>query len=281
MVFCQRKDEKELIIDMHTHIWPDAIAERTVEHLEKVGGITAFTDGTLTGLQQSMKEAGVTTSVILPVVTKPEQFQTVNQFAKKLNEIEGVLSFGGIHPRCEKIADKLEYIRELGLKGIKLHPDYQGAYLEEDAYITIMKEALSRNLIVLYHAGMDIAYPDDIHATPKNSRNVINQLKETFGTEKTWKLVLAHTGGYAMWDEVEKYLVGEPVYFDISFSMGKISDNQLCRIIRMHGEDRILFGTDSPWSCQKEMVEYVRRLPLEEQVKEKILYENARKLLEL
>lgn len=268
-----------MVIDMHTHIWPDTIAERTVEHLEKVGGTKAFTNGTLEALQHSMKEAGVTTSVVLPVVTKPEQFHTVNQFAKKLNEIEGILSFGGIHPGCEQIPDKIQYIQQLGLKGIKLHPDYQGVYLEKEEYITIIKEALSRELIVLYHAGMDIAFPEDIHATPKRSRIVIEELKKLFGTATTFKMVLAHTGGYGMWDEVEEYLVGEPVYFDISFSMGKVSDEQLCRIIKKHGEDRILFGTDSPWSCQKEMVEYVRRLALEERVKEKILYGNAKRLL--
>ena len=101
-----------MIIDFHTHIFPDAIAQKTIPFLEKRSGITAATDGTLNGLLHSMEQSGVDLSVIMPVVTKPSQFDSINVFAKNINEQSkgNVLSFGGIHPDCEDYKEKLEYI---------------------------------------------------------------------------------------------------------------------------------------------------------------------------
>ena len=86
-----------MIIDFHTHIFPDEIAPKTIPALEKVSGIKAATDGTLTGLLQSMEQTGVDISVIMPVVTKPAQFDKINAFAAKVNETYAgrLISFGG------------------------------------------------------------------------------------------------------------------------------------------------------------------------------------------
>ena len=95
------------------------------------------------------------------------------------------------------------------------------------------------------------------------------------------KLVLAHTGGYQLWDEVEEYLVGRSIYFDISYSLGRIPDSQLLRIIENHGADRILFASDSPWDDQGEALEQFLRLELPKEEAERILYRNALDLLGL
>ena len=117
-----------MVIDFHTHIFPDTIASKTIAALEQTSGIEAATDGTLRGLLASMEMAGVDMSVVLPVVTKPSQFESINRYAKSVNETYSgkILSFGGIHPDCEDYKQKLDFIKELGLPGIKLHPDYQG-----------------------------------------------------------------------------------------------------------------------------------------------------------
>ena len=120
-----------MIIDFHTHSFPDKSAEKTIKILETKGGSKAFTNGTRLGLVSSMKDAGIDCSIILPVLTKPEQFKTINEFAVKLNEkydgSNGVklISFGGIHPDSSDYKYELREIVNLGLKGIKLHPDYQ------------------------------------------------------------------------------------------------------------------------------------------------------------
>ena len=98
-----------MVIDFHTHIFPDKIATRTIESLGTIAGINAATDGTLNGLLDSMQRNGVDQSVIMPVCTRAEQFDSINTFAKKVNDkYEGkLISFGGIHPDCEKPKEKL------------------------------------------------------------------------------------------------------------------------------------------------------------------------------
>ena len=125
-----------MIVDFHTHIFPDKIAARTIEKLENIANIKAFTDGREHSLSASMQKAGVDLSVVLPVVTKPEQFDTVNEFAMQLNEKyqqqkTRLLSFGGIHPDTLDFRRELRVIKELGLLGIKLHPDYQNTYFDD------------------------------------------------------------------------------------------------------------------------------------------------------
>lgn len=266
------------IIDFHTHIFPDKIASGTIDKLERAGGVTAYNTGMEHTLVQEMEDSGVALCVIQPVVTRPEQFSTVNMFAAKLNEryqgkSPGLLSFGGIHPETLQYRQEIRAIRDMGLKGIKLHPDYQGMYIDDERYIRLMDYAMELGLVVLIHAGIDVGYPDLVRACPERIRRVIDILHPD-------KLVLAHYGGYGQYDQVEEFLVGENVYFDtaMAFESG-ISEEQFLRILDRHGSDKILFGTDSPWSGQKENIARLQNIIDDEAVLDKILGGNAMELL--
>lgn len=265
-----------MIIDFHTHIFPDALAEKTIRRMEQEGNVKAFTKGTLDELKYSMRVNKIDISVVLPVVTKPAQFDTINHYAAGINGFDGILSFGGIHPDNEDYRKKLEMIKSLGLKGIKLHPDYQNTFVDDPRMVRIIQYAVELGLIVVLHAGLDIGLPDPIHCPPKRSANMLSQI----GDSKA-KIILAHTGGYDQWDEVEEYLVGKNVWFDTSYSMTKLSTEQFVRITRDHGADRILFATDSPWAGQKETAEWIRGMELTEEEKESIFWRNGAKLLGL
>lgn len=265
-----------MIIDFHTHIFPDNIAEKTIMKLSSLIHEKPYTNGTLQELKTSMKKAGVDYSVVLPVVTRPEQFRTVNQFAADITGKDGILSFGGLHPKSERIKEELDDIAGLGLKGIKLHPDFQGMFIDDKRYIELITYALQKGLMVVIHAGVDEGLPDPVHCPPDKAAYMIEQVGRYVSTEK---IVLAHTGGLHMYNEVEKFLVGKDVYFDISFSRIDISKEQITRIIQNHGADKILFGSDSPWDGQKECVEYVNTLSITETEKQKILGGNAKELL--
>jgi len=263
-----------MIIDFHTHIFPDHIAERTIKYLEEECNSKACTNGTLDALKKSMKEGGIDISVVLPVATKPSQFDTVNSFASSITGKDGIISFGGIHPDNEDFSQKLKKIKELGLKGIKLHPDYQKTFIDEPKMVDLIRQAVLLDLIVVVHAGLDIGLPDPVHCPPDRTANMLKQIDY-----ENARIVLAHMGGYAMWDDVEKYLLGKNVWFDTSFCLGKMDDGQFVRIIRNHGVERILFATDSPWSDQKATVNYIKRVGLSENELESILHKNAESLL--
>ncbi len=265
-----------MVIDFHTHIFPDQIAGNTIELLEEKGNIKAYSDGKLLGLKQSMEESGIDLSVVLPVVTKPSQFNSINQFAAQITGKEGIISFGGIHPDCEDCEAKLEEIKRLGLLGIKLHPDYQQTYIDDPNMVCIINAALRLGLIVVIHGGLDIGLPNPIHCTPKKAASMLSQID----TDNS-KIILAHMGGYDMWEDVEEYLVGKNIYLDTSYSLGKIPKEQFVRIVKNHGADRILFATDTPWGGQKETLEQIRELDFTKEELDCILYKNGLGLLGL
>lgn len=267
-----------MYIDFHTHIFPDKIAPATIAHLERVGGIPAHTDGTAQGLRRSMANAGIDRAVVLPVVTKPSQFESINRFAAQINaENDRLISLGGIHPDNDNIEERLDYIVSLGLKGIKLHPDYQGVFIDDERNVRLFEEAIKRDLLVVIHAGIDIGLPDPVHCTPARTAAVLQSL--TLDATRP-RIVLAHVGGWNCWDEVESELVGKPVYLDLGFSLGQIKDEQLLRIIRAHGADRILFASDSPWGDQTADKTYFESLPLTAKERDQIAWQNAKSLLD-
>lgn len=263
-----------MIIDFHTHIFPDAISAKTIASLERISGIKAGTDGTLKGLLLSMEQTNVDLSVIMPVVTKPEQFDTINEFAKKVNQNYNgkVLSFGGIHPDCENYKEKLRTIKELGLPGIKIHPDYQGVMIDDVRYMNIMDYANELDLIILTHAGIDIGLPEPVHCPPDKMRKVVDKIQPK-------KLVVAHCGGWKQWEQVYEYLAGEQIYMDTAFCFDYIEQEMFLKIFHKHDKSKILFATDSPWSVVQKDIDYINALPITMEEKTAILGNNAKRLL--
>lgn len=265
-----------MVIDFHTHIFPERIAQRTIEKLEKDGNAKAFTNGTLEGLKRSMMENNINISVVLPVVTKPSQFDSINSYAAAITGREGIISFGGIHPDTEDYKEKLVAIKWMGLLGIKLHPDYQVTYVDDPRMVRIIQDAVKLGLIVIIHAGVDIGLPDPVHCTPQRVANMLSQIEQ-----EDAKIVLAHMGGYDLWDEVEEYIVEKNVWIDTSFTMGRLKEEQFMRIVKNHGADRVLFATDSPWGGQRETLESIRKMGFEQEELERILWKNALGLLRM
>lgn len=270
----KQKEVTTVVIDFHTHIFPQKIVERTISFLETQCGEKAHLSGTCDALLASMEEAGISRSIVLPVVTKPSQFDSINRFAMEVTEkTDGrLLSFGGIHPACDHLKERLQTLKRNGLIGIKLHPDYQETCFDDPGYLQILDYASELGLIISVHAGLDPGYPDFVHATPSRIRDVIHQVHPQ-------RLVLAHMGGYMRWNEVEECLNEEDVWLDTAACFTKIPDEQFLRIVKAHGQDRILFATDSPWAGQKEFVQHFQILDLPEHAKEDILWKNAEKLL--
>ena len=276
-----------MIIDFHTHVYPDALAARIMSALSRFDGVTAHTDGTLNRLLESMKDAGIDKSVILPVSTRKGQFESITRFAETINQrYDNLISFGGIHPDDDDIPGKLRLLKDKGFKGIKIHPDYTETFINDERYIRIISEAHRQGLLVITHGGKDPAY-STIHCPPKKGRDMLDKVNELTPFNKPF-FIFAHLGGNRLQDDVEAYLVGQNCYLDISCSfcdLGEFSttsDEQILRIIRNHGVEKILFATDSPWNVQKAYVERVKALPgLSDTEKDMIFGCNAKRLLDI
>ena len=200
-----------------------------------------------------------------------------------------MIHFGCMHPECETWHEELGRIARSGLKGIKLHPVYQGVGIDDPRFVRILARAGELGLTVVMHAGDDIGFPGVVRCSPAMTLRAIRQAGPV-------RLVLAHMGGWRNWNEVCELLSGTSVYLDTAFSLGRItplddtfteeeqrllSEEDFCRMVRLFGSHRILFGTDSPWTDQQESAQAIRALPLSDEEKQNILGENARKLLEL
>lgn len=265
-----------MIIDFHTHVFPDKIAEKTISFLAGKAEINPFSNGTVLGLIDKMAKGGVDVSIALPVLTDPKQFDSIFKYTKSINDGEysnKIISFMGIHPDIENPKDKLQLIKDSGFKGIKIHPDYQGAYFNDDRYVKIMQIAKSLDLIVVTHAGVDYGFKDrPVMCTPDKVLDVLEKVGD-------FKLVLAHYGGYRMTGEVYNKLCGKNVYFDTSYLLKEISEEDFKKVLYKHGDDKILFATDSPWSDIKSDVDRLKSFNLDKETEEKIFYKNAKTLL--
>ena len=262
-----------MIIDFHTHCFPDRIAQGAILHLsDKSGGLIPQTDGTKDGLEKHMKECGVDISCVMNIATNPHQMRSVNNFAKEIDG-EGIVSFGSVHPDAPDWEEELERIADMGLKGVKFHPDYQGFFADDEKMKPIYKKVSSLGLIALFHAGFDYGFEPPYHCMPDNMKKALSW----FDTP----VVAAHWGGVDVGLEVLKKLCGLPIYFDISFGYGSVAPAIEKKIIEKHGVDKLLFGSDCPWHSPAWELRNLKALGLSESELEKILHENAEGLLNL
>lgn len=282
-----------MIVDIHTHVFPDEIASRAIDSLIGDSHTRPFCDGTLAGLLKSRKQAGIDCCVVLPVATSLRQVLHMNDRAIQTNNLyreTGILSFGGMHPDTPDWKQELSRLARAGIKGIKLHPVFQRANLDDPRYLRIMERAAELGLVILTHAGVYIDRPNAAFCTPKMALQVFKELGDI-------PLILAHMGGWRQWEEAEEILPQIPFRLDTSYCVGKIEPldrehwegasldtmprQQFLRFVKLAGAKRILFGTDSPWQDEKESKEAILRMPLTEEEKTAILGGNAAELLQL
>ena len=263
-----------MIVDFHTHTFPDEIAEKTIAYLSRIGQIQPYRAGTVRALKESMAACGIDYSVVLPVATSPKQERTINGVSAALNGKDGLFFAGAIHPDCADVPGTLDFIRQSGLFGIKLHPDYQGVRFDDPRYIRIMAEAASRGLYVITHAGMDIAFRDNIHCTPDMVLRVLHALEGVIDD----KLILAHLGGFALEDEVLEKLCGKPVWMDTAAVL-HIRPAKCRAIIEKHGPEKILFGSDSPWESQRDFADRLIGFGFSDADTQRMLWQNAQTIL--
>ncbi len=293
-----------MIIDVHAHVFPDELAARAVEVLAKRSNVAPHTDGTCAGLLASMRRAGVDRSIVTPIATRPSQVSSINRWAvgisaaKKVSTSDeritcsnqdsflidasgqpplgargdGITSFGTLHPMQENLPDEIDFLVKSGIRGVKLHPDYQEFFVDEPELTPMYRAIADAGLVLLLHAGVDIGLPPPVHCTPSRLARVLDAVPEL-------TIIAAHMGGYASWDDVERYLLGRKLYFDTSFSLTDLGAERMAAMIRSHGVDRVLFGADSPWTDQAVEIAGLLDLPLADDEKSAVLGGNAERLI--
>lgn len=259
------------VIDAHVHTFPETIAAGAVGKLAAISGITPATDGTVAATRRKMAETGIDGAVFLNIATAPKQQHTINNCAAQVTSESGgrILSLGSVHPEAENAVAELRRIASLGIRGIKLHPDYQGFMIDDERAYPIYDACQELGLPIVFHSGWDCYSPDLIHAAPEASRRVVRDFPRL-------KIVLAHFGGLRLWDDVERFLIGEHVWLDTSMCATFADPAQIARMIRGHDPAKILFGSDCPWEQPEESLRFLLSLEIPDAWKVDILSKNVR-----
>ena len=270
------------VIDAHVHLYPDAIATKATTALAARFGNPPSFDGTIGGCVAKDAADGITASVNLPVATKPDSVPHTNRFwsayaprsASANQKTPAVFSLASFHPLVDDKIGEIERIASLGFTGIKLHPEYQLFRFNDKAMDDAWAAMSDLGLVAYLHAGGERVFSAPFHSSPSE----IALLQRRF---PKLMIVAAHLGGFGMWDETESSLVGTSVNLDLSHTFFWMPHGQILRIIRSHGAERILFGTDAPWQDPGRVLEAFLELPLTERERMAICCGNAASLLRL
>ncbi len=262
-----------MTIDLHVHAFNPKIAEKAISVLEQRAGIVPYTRGLIEQTVERMDEWGIDKSVLLPIATKPSQQTVINDWAQQ-QDGGRIISFGSVHPDAEDALEEVLRIKQRGLHGIKLHPDYQGFFIDDRRLDPLLDAIAQAGLPVVFHSGYDVVSPDVIHCLAQPALEMIKRHRDL-------KVILAHLGCNECWQDVYDILAGidGEVYFDTAFTSHKCPDDIMQKIILKHGADRILFASDMPWDSPAKIREKILRLNISDDDKEKIFGGNAQRLL--
>lgn len=259
------------IIDIHTHIYPEEIAQKATDSVKNyyhIGG--ANMNGTVEMLLQRGKEAGISKFVVLPVAIRADHVHSINDFILgQVQQQDCFIGFGTIHAAMDGLTDEVKRIADTGLKGIKMHPDMQ-RFPIDDPRLFPMYEEIQGRLPVLLHMG-DHNYD---YSHPARLRHVLELFPKL-------DAVAAHFGGYSMYDTACELLKDTSCIFDICSSLMFMQPEQAERYISIYGAERMAFGSDYPmWDPVQEVNRFLE-LKLTDAQREQIAHKTAERLLKL
>ncbi len=262
-----------MIIDVHAHVFPDKIAEKASHGIQVFYDLDVVNNGTLDRLLEMEDEAGVGKAVIHSPATTPHQVTSINDFIYECTRKypDRIIGFMTMHPDFEDIEGEVKRCIDLGLKGLKIHPDFQRFCIDDPKAYDIY-EAIAGKIPLLVHTG-DFRYQ---WSKPEKMAKVMRDLPNL-------TVIGAHFGGWSEWDDAADVFAGmkNRIYVDTSSTMYEVPPERIRELIKIYGEEYVMFGTDYPmWNAVDEL-KHIDRLGLDDSVRELILHENAERLLNL
>lgn len=258
-----------MVVDFHTHCYKPLLAKKATSLIEPGSPYGPYYDGTADGLIGSMDKANIDYSVVQNIANTPMSVRAVNDYAIELLGYKQLIPFGSVHPDYDDIEGEIKRLKEHGIKGLKFHPYYQRCELTSKAAYKAYELGAKHDMIMLFHGGHDLKVPGD-NSNPRLLRQIYDDFKDA-------KLVFAHLGGWDLWDECFKLLIGQDVYLDTSFAFMFLTKEQIDFVINNHDNKKLLFGTDSPWTNAQ--IELKNTRQLKTPYLDDILFGNAKRLL--
>ena len=233
------------IADAHAHIFPVKIAAKATGSIGSFYETDMFADASAQNLLEAGDKIGVSKYLVCSSAVTPEQAFNINEFiADECRKQPRFLGFAALHPLMEDYKEEIAHAKSLGLRGVKIHSDFQKVDIDNQKSIDFYREIARNNLPVLFHMGDD-RYD---YSSPDRLQNLMRQVPDLV-------VLAAHFGGYMRWDEAGKLVPNENLYFDTSSSLTVIDKNKALSLIEKFGVDKFFFGTDFPMWDPKEEIE--------------------------
>ena len=259
------------IIDAHAHIFPPKIAEKASRSIGSFYNAPIFYKGSIEELIASGDKISVNYYIVHSTATKADQVCSINDFIMgSCRDESRFIGFGTMHHGFPDIHGEFSRIQAGGLRGLKLHPDFQGIAADDPRLDPVYEELAARDMPVLIHAG-DKRYD---FSGPLRLSRVLDR-------HPRLKMIAAHFGGYTEWEESLEHLAGRRCCFDTSSTLWSLSPRKARAILRKHGTDRFLFGSDFPMWDHSEELKRLELLDLSESEMRSILWDNAASRLSL
>jgi predicted TIM-barrel fold metal-dependent hydrolase len=257
-------EPKIMVIDFHAHIYPEKIADKAIANIWEFYKIPMQMDGTALSLLENGRSGGIDRFVVFSPAAVPEQVQSINNFiAEVCRRHPAFVGFGTLHHKMPNPSDEIDRLIDMGLRGIKLHPDMQRFNIDDDAMMDIYA-ALEGRLPVIFHSG-DYRYS---YSHPSRLARALDNFPKLTA-------VAAHFGGWSLFDIAMDYLKDRSCYFDVSSSLPYLGKRRSVELIRIYGAERFLFGSDYPmWNPAACLADFYE-LNLTSSENEKILHKNA------
>jgi predicted TIM-barrel fold metal-dependent hydrolase len=260
-----------VIVDAHCHVWPDHIAPQVLG--TRPAGLDPVHDGTLDGLRRTMDAAGIDRAMCLGVATVARTVARTNEFIGGVDRSRFV-PFGTVHPDLP-IEQNLASLAANGIRGVKLHPLFQDLSLGDPRVVDLLRALAEARIVVITHAGAGSDGAANDRGTPTLLRAALDAIPDL-------RLIACHFGGYHRLDEAEEQMVGSRAYLETSWPprMAELDPERIRAVIRRHGADRVVFGSDWPMADPAAEIAAVRSLGLTPAEEQGILGDNLVRLLE-
>jgi predicted TIM-barrel fold metal-dependent hydrolase len=261
-----------VIIDAHCHVWPDHIAAKVLAG--RPASLDPVHDGTLAGLGRTMDAAGIGHAMVLGVANLARTVQRTNEWIGSVDRAR-FTPFGTVHPDLPPAAN-LASLRDNGISGVKLHPLFQDLSLADPRVIELLHALAEAGVVVITHAGAG-------GAAGANDRGAPAALRAALDAVPGLTLIACHFGGYHRLDEAAELIVGSRAYLETSWPprLAGMDAERIRALIRRHGADRVIFGSDWPMTDPAAEIAAVRALGLEPAETEAILGNTLARMLGL
>lgn len=252
------------VADIHTHIFPNKIAQKASGSIGEFYCCSIPHTASLEVLVEQEQLAGIRYFAASSSATNPSQVRGINTFiAQCAAEQPGMVGFGSLFPTMVGWEEELETIVQFGIRGIKIHPDFQKVPIDEPSAIDMYRGIAKQGLPVLFHMG-DSRYD---YSAPERLTNLIRQVPDLIA-------IAAHFGGWQAWDKAYAHVLPENVFYDTSSSLMYLGKERALDYLDKLGAHRFLFGSDFPmWTPRQELDSFLA-LDLDETTQDRILYGN-------